>query len=84
MGHNRIYNLYFHVIDVYLANKRPSACVDRHVSRQVVMGVEHFSAMIACKRLNRCDRGDSLRQFLGAGPWQNGLGCGESPERHLM
>lgn len=67
-----------------LANERSGACVNWHVSRQVVMSVKNFSAMVACKCLNWRDRSDRLRQFLGAGRRLNGLGRGESPERHLM
>jgi len=57
----------FPVIYVYLANERSGACVNRHVSSQIVMSIEHFSAMVARECFNRCDRGNHLRQFLVAG-----------------
>lgn len=33
------------------ADERSRSRVDRHVSRQIVVGVEHLTAFVACERL---------------------------------
>lgn len=42
-------------LSAYLANKRPRSCMHRHVPRQVVVRIEHFTAFAALETLLFCN-----------------------------